>query len=912
VTDPFGTADIRRRVLDGWAASPARFREDANAEEDFARTGYRDRLVVELAQNAADAAVRARVPGRLLLRLETDALVAANTGAPLDAAGVEALSTLRASAKRDDDVAATVGRYGVGFAAVLAVTDDPGIASTTGQVSWHRALTVREVGQIASLADELERRAGAVPVLRLPWSNAGPPVEQTGGYDTTVRLPLRDAAALALAQRLLAEVDAGLLLMLPALAEVVVDDRTPDATEAAGMHPGGGPRVLRAEDLDVRQVERSGRVDPELLADRPTEERRRRTWSVRWAVPRPAGVPAVVHAPTPTDEPLDLPGLLLASFPLDPSRRHVAGGPLRDFLVERAADAYVSLVREVAAEDPGPQAVLELVPGPVAAGALDAELRQAVLTRLAAAPVLAAGLRPDEAVAVDGLADAAYAVLADVVPGLLPPAWAGRRELDRLGVQRTRLADLVDDLAMLSRPAPWWRELYQALADADRDALTGLPVPLTDGRLVRGPRSVVVGADDELAGALVDLGLRVADPQAAHPLLERLGAVPAEPRALLDDPAVRSAVESSIEADDPAQMGAAVLGLVRAAGITAGELDWLGALALPDDGGEWVAAGELLLPGGALATVVAPGALGILDAGWAQRWGAEVLTAVGVLATFALVRDEDVPVDPDRADHDLDGEDRWLDEALLDLGDVLGDEPDGRSRAGSGLPPLLPDFQAVRDLDLVDAGQWPAALRLIAGDPGLRACVCDPQRAVLADGRSVEVPSYTAWWLRSHPVLAGRLPGQLHAPGLGDALAGLLDEAPDLGLDGGFLAAIGVVTSVADVAGSPMVLPLLRAGVDPSRAAVGLGGTVLAVPSVVSRVLTGAAASYVEHDDLRVGGVACDWWVADDGTVHAATLDGLARGLAWVADRWDVRLLLAAVLAEPERVDDLVAEESWV
>ncbi len=30
--DPFGTAELRHRVLDAWAASPARFREDANAE----------------------------------------------------------------------------------------------------------------------------------------------------------------------------------------------------------------------------------------------------------------------------------------------------------------------------------------------------------------------------------------------------------------------------------------------------------------------------------------------------------------------------------------------------------------------------------------------------------------------------------------------------------------------------------------------------------------------------------------------------------------------------------------------------------------------------------------------------------------------------------------------------------------
>ncbi|MFD0891823.1 hypothetical protein ACFQ08_45340, partial [Streptosporangium algeriense] len=60
---------MRSAVLAAWTASPARFREDANAEEDFALGGYRDRLIVELAQNAADAALRAGVPGRLRLSL---------------------------------------------------------------------------------------------------------------------------------------------------------------------------------------------------------------------------------------------------------------------------------------------------------------------------------------------------------------------------------------------------------------------------------------------------------------------------------------------------------------------------------------------------------------------------------------------------------------------------------------------------------------------------------------------------------------------------------------------------------------------------------------------------------------------------------------------------------------------------
>ena len=116
MTDTFGTARVRLRVLDAWAASPARFREDANAEEDYAHRSYADRLVIELAQNAADASAAGGVPGRLHFVHTAQGLYAANTGAPLTAAGVESLSHLRASTKSEG----AVGRFGVGFKAVLA------------------------------------------------------------------------------------------------------------------------------------------------------------------------------------------------------------------------------------------------------------------------------------------------------------------------------------------------------------------------------------------------------------------------------------------------------------------------------------------------------------------------------------------------------------------------------------------------------------------------------------------------------------------------------------------------------------------------------------------------------------------------------------------------------------------------
>ena len=72
------------------------------------------------------------------------------------------------------------------------------------------------------------------------------------------------------------------------------------------------------------------------------------------------------------------------------------------------------------------------------------------------------------------------------------------------------------------------------------------------------------------------------------------------------------------------------------------------------------------------------------------------------------------------------------------------------------------------------------------------------------------------------------------------------------------------------------------------------------VPAVVRELVPEVPETYFEHDQLVVEGVDVPWWVDESGSVHAATTDGLARGLAWASGQWPRRWELAAVLAEPE------------
>ncbi|MDF5757812.1 hypothetical protein [Spongiactinospora sp. TRM90649] len=848
ITDIFDTAGVRATVLAAWTASPARFREDANAEEDFALGGYHDRLIVELAQNAADAALRGGVPGRLRLTLRDGVLVAANTGAPLDSGGVEGLSTLRVSAKRDQT--GTAGRFGVGFAAVVSVCDAPEIGSwASGAVRWSRESTAELVAAEPALATVLAERSGHVPLLRLPFP--ADTIDVPEGFDTVVRLPLRDKTAEEAVRRMLAETSPALLLGLPALRTIEVE-------------LDGEPRTVTADGW--RLVAASGDFTPaqvaELFADRPTEERARPYWQVRWAVPEsgrlPAAVPPVVHAPTPSDEPLDLRALLIASFPMATDRRHVARGPLTDFLVERAAELYVELLGSM----PRTPALLDLVPGLMGKSELDAEIRRAILRRLPAAPLLPAlsppAERPDgepvatdegtplvtgrEAAVVAGPAEFLDRI-APMVPGLLPAHWPPRHPaLATLGARRIDLADVIDLLsgdAVEDKDPSWWRSLYDVLPADDAEAVGALPVPLADGRLVRGPRGTLLLSDGSSLdpAVLVPLGLRVVHPEAAHPVLLRLGAAEATPRTVLEDPLTRTAVSESLDSPDAEVVAQAVLALVKAAGLVPGDAPWLSELALRGADGGLYPAGELLLREGALAAVVdldaddAP--FGTAAPDLVEQYGPRVLAAAGVLDGFAVVNDADVLLDPDDCDHDLDREDAWLDAVLDYLPDL-------------DVPPVAPEFTAIRDLELV--ADWPAALALLTRPP-LRAALA-PLR-VLAGGQIVEVPSYTAWWLRTSPVLGGRLPTTMRVAGADALLFGLYAEAP-AGLDAAALAMIGVRTTLPELLaehggpeelldvladpGRPVDRAQLRAlwtalaGVEPSR---------VAPPSGVRAVLKG-------------------------------------------------------------------------
>ncbi|MYZ37586.1 molecular chaperone Hsp90, partial [Streptomyces sp. SID4917] len=141
-----------------------------------------------------------------------------------------------------------------------------------------------------------------------------------------------------------------------------------------------------------------------------------------------------------------------------------------------------------------------------------------------------------------------------------------------------------------------------------------------------------------------------------------------------------------------------------------------------------------------------------------------------------------------------------------------------------------------------------------------------------------------------------------------DAAEAVVADAPDLlPLTGGLPLLPVSPTRFAELAELLQVRRLSEAVV----AEVTTEGEEHTVPEPV-HVLLGAGTPevYVEHEELLAGGVELDWRRTPDGVVHAATLEGVAAGLAWAAGQWPRRFEVAALLEDPSRTEEL-ARDRW-
>lgn len=304
---------------------PSRIAQDANNELRIAEGGYRGRQLYELLQNAVDAARAGG--GRVEVHLTKTHLYVANDGEPFTEDGVRALMASDLSPKDDE----RIGRFGIGFKSVLAVTAEPRVFSRSVSFAFDASVAetvIRAAGfvaprypmtRLAAVIDPIAA-ADADPVLRglMTWSS------------TVVVLPVQ-----ARRRELAADVrsfPAHFLLFSDhvhslRLVDTEAEGGTLDRSVGLERGPAGLSTVVegaRREDWSVFRT--SWRPSKEALRD-AGRLAGREVVDLAWAVPRrPRPGIGVFWAYFPTDAMTTLSGIVNAPWQLGDDRRTLLEG----------------------------------------------------------------------------------------------------------------------------------------------------------------------------------------------------------------------------------------------------------------------------------------------------------------------------------------------------------------------------------------------------------------------------------------------------------------------------------------------------------------------------------------------------------------------------------------------------------
>lgn len=145
------------RAISAYRANPHLVAEHANHEESIRVGGYANRTLLELVQNAADAMAGVADGGRveIVLDPENKILYCANEGRPFSRQGLISIEHAHLSGKRGDEI----GRFGLGFKSVLAVSDRPQVFSRSVSFEFNSSAARAAIAAVGSGATR-------IPILR--------------------------------------------------------------------------------------------------------------------------------------------------------------------------------------------------------------------------------------------------------------------------------------------------------------------------------------------------------------------------------------------------------------------------------------------------------------------------------------------------------------------------------------------------------------------------------------------------------------------------------------------------------------------------------------------------------------------------------------------------------------------------
>lgn len=345
-------------ALSSYRADPLLVDEHANKELGTFQGGYGRRQIYELVQNAADEMLRHQ-GGTIKLLLTDDALYCANEGQPVSTDGVNALLMSDLSVKRGSEI----GRFGLGFKSVLAITRSPVFVSRSGSFRFDPQLAEQRIREIAPRAERIPYLRTAVPVDPAAAAEGDRVLRDLMRWATTVvKLP-RDLSGAAWLKDDLKRFPAEFLLFSPHVGRIVVEDRTSGEYREVRVEKDGDDLLLREDGAQTRWkvFRRTHRPSPEAKAD-AGEIAGRDEVPVIWAVKPLAREVGTFWAFFPTEVKTTLKGIINAPWKTNEDRQNLLRGDFNEELLQVVAALVADNLDKLGSpEDPG--RLLDLLPG---------------------------------------------------------------------------------------------------------------------------------------------------------------------------------------------------------------------------------------------------------------------------------------------------------------------------------------------------------------------------------------------------------------------------------------------------------------------------------------------------------------------------------------------------------------------
>lgn len=313
----------------------AQVRNERQTADDYA-----GRELLELVQNAADAAAEVGGGGRVRIEISREGLVVANSGQPFRPSGVESLMTPHASDKPSRKVK-LIGAKGLGFRALLNWSHEPIISSGALEIGFsfrHAASMIASLAKENSEIAEISASEEAPPVPILAYPAFGDAMGTLGGaantlllararvlrslgYDTVVAAPFEDERSFERAIEQAAEFEPTFLLFVDALVEIELCIAGQPAVCWRRTPEGADTYTLRAE-VDGEVSEQSWicmRKRGELLLH---GRRKARLYELAIAIRNgPNNSSGFLHSYFPTSIPVPFAALFHATLELDSNRK---------------------------------------------------------------------------------------------------------------------------------------------------------------------------------------------------------------------------------------------------------------------------------------------------------------------------------------------------------------------------------------------------------------------------------------------------------------------------------------------------------------------------------------------------------------------------------------------------------------